>query len=396
MFRIVFGAVIAINWLMLAVDWDAWFSERGYVPAWLGSIWFGDYTMLGLHTGIKVPRIDLLHGMTDPRYTISFYAAVVICCILTSVGLGTRFFALLAAIGTVSLQHRDGAILHGGDTLVRLMALYLAITPCGAACSLDRLITQWRAKTILPPAIVSIWGQRLIQYNLALIYFTTIWLKWDGNKWRHLTATYYPERLAEFYRFPYPEFLRSLWVAHISTFGTMVVEFSMGTLVFYKPARKWVLISGILLHGYIEYTMNIPMFSYAMISVYIAFYEGNEISGFFERLGMHLRKWHVVLRYPAGMRLQPRAVGFFQAIDPLRMVSYLPGESPGWSAETIGGRKLSPVQAILTRCPSTLFFCLWPKFLSNLFNSTLEPLPAANPEPTLKTQPTAAPGRRKG
>ena len=48
--------------------------------------------------------------------------------------------------------------------------------------------------------------------------------------------------------------------------------------MFFRPLRKYVLIAGILMHGYVEYSMNIPLFSYLMVSTYICFYDGEEIS----------------------------------------------------------------------------------------------------------------------
>jgi hypothetical protein len=68
-----------------------------------------------------------------------------------------------------------------------------------------------------------------------------------------------------------------------TTYGTLVVEVALGTLVFYKPTRKWAVLGGILLHAYIEYSMNIPQFSYAMISMYVCFYSGEEVQAWIHR-----------------------------------------------------------------------------------------------------------------
>ena len=80
------------------------------------------------------------------------------------------------------------------------------------------------------------------------------------------TATWYPVRLAEFYRFPVPSFLNDLPIVYLTTYGTLIVEFSLATAVFFRPLRKYVLLAGVLLHGFIEYSMNIPFFSFLMIS----------------------------------------------------------------------------------------------------------------------------------
>jgi hypothetical protein len=263
-------------------------------------------------------------------------------------------------------------ILHGGDTLIRSMSIYLAVTPCGRACSVDRFVQLYRAKSFLPPIRVSVWGQRLISYNVALVYFTTLWLKWDGDKWRRLTAAYYPERLAEFYRFPVPDFFKSLFVARIATFGTIVVEFLLGTLVFFPPARKWVLVAGVLMHSYIEYTMNIPLFSFMIVSCYVTFYNGEEISGFFQRLGLRLRRFHVTVRLPQGKRLRPAAAGFLAAVDPLRMVAYLPGQDEEWRCVSYDGAQITAVRALRTRCLGLWVISWLPGLLPRYIQGALE------------------------
>ena len=74
-----------------------------------------------------------------------------------------------------------------------------------------------------------------------------------------------------------PEFLERQPFLGLTTYGTLIVEVALGTLFFWKPARKWVLISGLALHAYIEYRFNIPMFAFIITSTYIAFYEGEEV-----------------------------------------------------------------------------------------------------------------------
>jgi hypothetical protein len=375
--RIFIGLLAFLNWCMIGIDWDAWFSERGYVPNWLGATFFNGSSPVGLWTHWQIPRVNLLSGITDPRITIPFYFLVIVAAALTSLGLFTRISAFALAIGTVTLQHREGAILHGGDTVLRIMTIYLAVAPCGQACSLDRLIGLWKDKAPHIPHKVSFWSQRLFQYNTALIYFTTLWLKWDGDKWRNLTATYYPERLAEFYRFPVPDFFKSAFMAKVTTLGTVTTEFLLGTLVFFPPARKWVLLAGVLMHGYIEYSMNIPLFSFLMMTLYLSFFEGQEVTNWAARIGMRLRRWHVEVRLPAGTSLSPKGVAFLGAIDPFKMVTYLPGDTPQWSATRLNGSSLSPTKAIASRSLGAWLFAWIPGLTQKLLTNSLQPSAAA-------------------
>ncbi len=374
-FRILFGALVFASLVMVFVDWEAWFSERGYVPAWMGRLWLNPDVPLWPGWDFTVPRVGILSGVTNAHVAIGIYFATILFALLTTLGLWTRLSTILLAIGLVSMHHRNAIILHGGDTVIRVMVLYLAIAPCGKACSVDRLIRLWKGKDTGAPLRISLWPQRLIMYNMALIYFTTVWLKWFGNLWKppiaggEMTANWFPARLAEFYRFPYPEFLRDTPVVYFSTGATLIIEFSLATLVFYRPFRKWVLLAGIGLHGFIEYTMNIPLFSFLMVSMYVTFYDGEEVSAWFQRLGQRVGKLRASVHLPLGKRFDPRGAAFFDAVDPLKVVNYFPGEE-----ERLAG---SEVRKSWTHSMGGWLFGWIPGVWRNLLQRALEPIPDA-------------------
>lgn len=276
LFRALMGSLIFINLVMVGIDFDAWFSERGYVPWQVAERWLGN------------PRFDLIGGVTDTRIVAAFYVLVTVAALFTALGLFTRPASIITALGILSLHHRNPIILHGGDTVLRACAVYLAVGPSGAACSLDRWLKLRKGKAPAIPEMVSMWPQRLVQYQVAVIYVTTVWAKWQGSHWRDGTATWYPTFLREFERFPVPEFMRHQPVLAITTYGTLLTELALGTLVFYRPFRKWVLLAGLLMHGYIEYSMNIPLFAFAMCSMYVTFYDGDEVSTWW---AMQKEKW---------------------------------------------------------------------------------------------------------
>jgi hypothetical protein len=128
-----------------------------------------------------------------------------------------------------------------------------------------------------------------------MVYLFTAWWKFFGTYWLDGTATWYPTQMHEFQRFPLPDFLARQPFVMIETYGTLLLEIALGTLVFWKPARKWVLIGGLLMHGYIEYHFNIPMFAFIICSCYIAFYEGEEVEAWVARLKV---KWEARRGHP--------------------------------------------------------------------------------------------------
>lgn len=355
--RICIGTIVFLNLLSLSGDWGAWFGEYGFMPAWLGRIVLGPNQATGL--GFDVARLNLIGAVTDPRIGVAFFTLTTVLALTTALGLFTRFSASLLALCFVSLHHRNVSILHGGDTVMRIMVIYLAVSPCGRACSLDRLFRLRRGEED-EPASISLWPQRLVQFNVALIYFTTVWAKWFGPKWMNGTATWYPVRLAEFYRFPVPSFLNDLPIVYLTTYGTLIVEFSLATAVFFRPLRKYVLLAGVLLHGFIEYSMNIPFFSFLMISCYVSHYEGEEVAGFCHRLGDRLRgRLGLEVRLPSGRHLTPRGERFLQAVDPFGLVRFLPG-SDEWRATKANGKPAHPFRGAAYRSPGAWVFLIVP------------------------------------
>ncbi len=358
-FRILIGLIATLDLLALIGDWQAWFGEYGFVPAWLGQSWLGKVPVGS--NGFEIPRLSLISGVTDPHVAMAFFALTLVCAVATALGIWTRFSAFFLAIGIVSLHHRNSGVLHGGDTALRIAVLYLAVSPCGRACSLDRLIRLRRGEERGAPEI-SLWPQRLVQFNLAVVYFTTVWAKFFGGTWLNGTATWYPPRLAEFHRFPVPGFINEMPFVYISTYGTLLIEFSLATLVFFRPLRKYVLLSGVFLHAYIEYSMNIPFFSYLMISFYVCHFQGEEITAYAKQLGERMKgTLGLEVHLPEGSKLSGPGERFLKAVDPFGLVRYsakTSGES--WTAEKVDGKGVNPFRAAALRSPGAWVFLLVP------------------------------------
>lgn len=356
-FRLVIGFLIFVNQVMIGIDFEAWFTERGFVPAEMGAFYLG-----------QEPRLNLLAGVTSTPITLAFYILVTLAALTTCLGLWTRVSTIVLALGLITLHHRNAMILHGGDLVMRFGAIYLALAPSGGSCSLDRLIGLWKGKAPAVVAAVSLWPQRLLQFQVALIYFTTVWHKWFGTYWRDGTATWYPLHLKEFERFWLPDFMRE-WLPFITvtTYGTLVVELALATLVFFKPWRKWALLGGIGLHMFIEYAMNIPLFAFLMISTYIAFYEGDEVTAWAKRVGERLSRFRATIRLPKGRTFREGPGRAIRATDAFGWLAYEPGEADVWEAMDAAGRPRAPFRLSLSRSvgawPAALIPGLWRRLL---------------------------------
>ena len=204
-------------------------------------------------------------------------AAVVVVFLLTLVasvaltlGLFSRLAAFLLFVGIVSFEHRNGLVTNSGDGLIRNLAFFTALTPCGEGLSLDRLRKKpanfWDFPARAP------WGLRLIQLQLSIGYLSAVWHKAGNPLWRGGTAVSYSLRIQDITHLPVPSFItHSVVLTEILTYGTLVSELAIGILIWNRAARPYVLIVGILLHLSIDFSLMVGFFSYGMLTAYLAF-----------------------------------------------------------------------------------------------------------------------------
>ncbi|MCG9894044.1 MAG: HTTM domain-containing protein [Fimbriimonadaceae bacterium] len=272
-FRILIGFLATANCLILLASWRDWFTEDGLTP-------------LSHITGASdVVHLNLLYGATSEPLILGFLLLTLAASVCTMLGLGSRIATVVLFVCLVSLHHRSPGMLNSGDTLMRQWTFFLMLAPSGAALSLDRILLE-RRKGPQPEAVISAWPRRLIQFQIALVYLATLVLKLEGSSWWNGTATWISGSLVEMQRFPLPGFMLQAPFVQITTWYTLAIELALGTLVFWKPARKWVLLGGLALHAGIEYSMNIPLFAGIICSGYVAFYRGEEVRGWLERRGL--------------------------------------------------------------------------------------------------------------
>ncbi len=266
-YRILIGTLALMNWLLLTPFYAEWFTESGFVNRELTRRWAGELL-----------RIDPFTVFPSDALAQGAWWVMGLVAVMTILGYKTRFATVVLFICLVAFHHRNPVILHSGDTLLRMSLFALAVSPCGLMYSLDARNQKG------PVPEVSLWPQRMVQIQMAIMYATTVIHKAYGELWQNGTAAWYPTRLAEFTRFPVPPFLDTTPFIQIATYGTLIVEIGLATLVFAKPYRKWVLLGGLALHGMIEWRMNIPLFAFIACAQYISHYEGSETERWVQRV----------------------------------------------------------------------------------------------------------------
>jgi Vitamin K-dependent gamma-carboxylase len=173
--RILAGGMLFYTHLVWSLDLESFFGERGWMSPEAVA------RMQGL-TGMW-SYFHWIHSTTG--LWIVHIAALVVFALLT-LGLFSRTMAVLAYLATVSYANRAWSMaLFGLDDINALLAMYLAIGPCGAAYSLDRLWKRSRAGRALPiePSVSANLAIRLIQVHMCVVYFFSGSAKLAGETW---------------------------------------------------------------------------------------------------------------------------------------------------------------------------------------------------------------------
>lgn len=270
-FRILFG-MIALEWcLLVCPNLFNWFGTRG-----ICSVQCSQQVLAGLGP----LGVNILNWMPPSNTSIGivFYCTAIATVFLT-LGLFTRVSAVCVYLGLASFQQQNCLIMNGGDILLKMSAFYLIFSPAGSCLSLDRLFKSKQRPTSEQSlqSDQSGWARRLYCVLIALIYFQAFWSKLGETTWLDGSAIYYVLREQEFLRFPVPWIADNLWMCKMLTWGTLIVEGSMWSLVWFKETRYFALAGALLLHLGIEYTMNLPVFESLMIASLVAFVPSQDL-----------------------------------------------------------------------------------------------------------------------
>lgn len=269
LFRIFFGLIVILDLIMLRPEWLMWYGPHAFT------------SVATAHRFIHGPNMNLVEMLPQTDLAIMiFYWVFLACAVMLTTGFMTRFAAVTVYLFLGSIEMRNGFILNSGDTLMLVCGFFLMFAPCGKAYSLDRWFRVRRGRESADSIeLCSPWAQRMLQIQTAVVYFSTFYWKSMGILWVNGTAVYYALRLEDFHRFPVPP-LHNLFVIKTLTWMTLLIEFSLGVLIWFKETRYPVLLAGVCLHLGIEYAMNIPLFEWMAVATYVNFVDPADLTRF--------------------------------------------------------------------------------------------------------------------
>jgi len=289
LFRIAYGLVVVCTLVLLKPDWLTWYGTHAWVSL---------NTMRELEPGVRLNLFTVIPQ--DDRWILALFWVFLASAIMLTVGFLSRINSVIVYLCLASIQQRNLYITHGGDTFLRVAGFFLIFAPAGAVLSVDRLLRVWRGREQGAVQARRLWAQRMIQIELSLVYVITVCWKLKGGPWIDGSALFYVYHLFEFERFPIPSWFLHPVILKISTWLALVLEFSLGTLIWVKSLRYKILTAGLLFHLGLEYSLNIPMFQWDVLCAYILFVDAKDLE----------RVWNWI-RVRAGAYLSPPVTVFY-------------------------------------------------------------------------------------
>lgn len=274
LFRILYGMCVTGTLILLRPDWLNWFGVHSWVTL---------ATITKLEPGTRLNLFSILPQ--DDRWIEAFFWFSLLFALLLTFGLFTRTSSIIMFLCLTSIQQRNLFICHAGDTFLRVSGFFLMFAPAGAALSVDRLIRIRTGKEGAAISPRSPWAQRMIQFELALLYFLSFWWKSMGSEWVDGTALYYVLHLESIRRFPIPGWIQQPMIEKLGSWFTLALEFSLGVLIWFKELRYPLLLIGLLFHLCLEYSLNIPMFEWDVLSAYVLFIDPVDLKRFGNWMG---------------------------------------------------------------------------------------------------------------
>lgn len=326
-YRILFGLMLLTYAALISSDLLIWYGDKGVLP-----LAESKFTPGG-------QGLNVLHWLPNTDGAVkAFFGLFVLAAFCVTIGFQTRLASIIAWVALVSFHHRNVMLLHSGDFFLRIVAFWMMFADSGRAFSLDRLIRIARGKETAEPRMVTPWPMRMIQLQVCMLYFDAFLWKIRGETWMNGLAIYYSSRLVEFYRFPTPYVFEHLWTIKLMTWGTLVIEFALGALLWIKELRYWILLAGVLLHLGIDWTMNIPLFAPIMMTAYVTFIAPADLERFFAWVRERVNRWThfdvpIPVFYDGKCSFCMRSVEVMRRFDALRRFRFINMHAPAAKTE---------------------------------------------------------------
>jgi predicted DCC family thiol-disulfide oxidoreductase YuxK len=260
LFRIAFGSCLLMDLLLRIPQIDNFYTDKGVLPRDLLVRELGDAWVASLHLMSGQWAVQLALFLVAVVFALGFIA-----------GYRTRLCAIASWLLLTSMQVRNPTILHGGDTLLRVMLFWCMFAPLNGRCSLDRALNPedppLPSRQFSPATLV-------ILFQICAVYLFAFADKMHPVWLTERSAVYYALNLDIFatsfghWLLGHPALLRA------ATTGTLLLE-GFGPILALSPflsdrLRLLAVVSFIGFHAGLAISMRLALFPWTCAAVWLA------------------------------------------------------------------------------------------------------------------------------
>ena len=266
--RIGIGFMIFYNYLMIRPqDLVAFYGNNGFL----------DNSVVPEMASLS--SFSVLMFLSTDWQLLLFHYVFVGLCFLYCIGWKTSIVKWLVLIGHMSFINRNPHAWYGVDNVALILMFTLCLAPIGSSLSVDRVVQLARRKigsglSAALPLQTSGWGfacRRLIQVQMAVIYFSSGIEKLYGDTWWSGEAPWFAMANNETAFFPLAVFAHNFWLVNLIAFGTLFLELAYPFLIWGRRTRPYLLAGALMLHAGIAIFLGMYYFAIVMSFGHLAF-----------------------------------------------------------------------------------------------------------------------------
>jgi hypothetical protein len=278
--RILAGSMLFYTHLVWGFELDAFLGNDGWLPIELAQELRGD--------GYGWSHLFYIES---PAALWSSHVVALIIFALLTVGLWTRFMAVLAWLITVSYCHRLNGAFFGLDQVNAMLAMYLILGGGGGAYSIDRWRASRGGEGEPKPTVGTNIAIRLIQLHLCVIYLFGGIAKMRGQMWWDGSAVWYALANLEYQSLDLTWLVHHAWFVSLLTHVTVFWETFYCALIWPRRTRPVMLLIAAGVHGGIAAALGMVTFGIAMLFANVAFVPASIVRTTVERCHGLLVEW---------------------------------------------------------------------------------------------------------
>lgn len=246
-FRIAFGGVALLSELLNLSHLTQYYTNSGYF----------DNSLIRHMEGLS--HISPLSYISSSTVVVALYWLLIVATICFITGFYSRPAAIIVFVLLLSFGQRNVLLQYGGDRIQRDAFFFCMFLRADSALSLRNYIFKRP-----DDKSVSGWPVRLIQIQVAFMYFFTAILKIATPQWRQGSYLYSLLNNPNFALFHVPWIKDFALFLALSAYAVLLLEFSFIFLVWWRKTNLPIVLLLVGEHLGIMLTMNATYFSAIM------------------------------------------------------------------------------------------------------------------------------------